>query len=65
MIKHLILLKNPRRDGCQRGHASMVYKLCYKNSSPRTGEGNNSNSDFENYQLAEELLEPIIRKLKK
>ena len=32
VIKHLILLKNPKYDGYQRGLASMIYKLDKKSS---------------------------------
>ena len=33
MIKHLILLQNPKYDGYQRGLASMVYKIFDKKSA--------------------------------
>ena len=46
-------------DGYQRGLASMVYKFFHKKSS---GSGIINKSD---YQLAEELHKPIIRKFKK
>ena len=46
-------------DGYQRGLASMVYKFFHEKSS---GSGIINKS---NYQLAEELHKPIIRKIKK
>ena len=46
-------------DGYQRGLASMVYKFFDKKS---IGSGI---SNEPNYQLAEELHKPIIRKFKK
>ena len=33
VVKHLILLKNPKYDGYQRGIASMVYKCLDKKTS--------------------------------
>ena len=50
---------DPRYDGYQRGLASMVYKFFDKKSS---GGGIISEA---NYQLADELHKPIIRKFKK
>ena len=49
----------PKYDGYQRGLASMVYKSFDKKSS---GSGI---ANKPNYQLAEELHKPIIRKFKK
>ena len=51
---------NPKYDGYQRGLASMLYKFFDKKSK---GSGIFANEP--NYQLAKELHEPIIRKLKK
>ena len=48
---------NPNYDGYQRGLASMVYKFFYKKSS---GSGIINEP---NYQLANELYKPIIRKV--
>ena len=48
--------KNPKHDGYQRGLASMVYKFFDKNS---TGSGI---ANKPNYQLANELHKPIIKK---
>ena len=50
---------DPKYDGYQRGLASMVYKIFGKKS----GESGIVNEP--NYQLANELQKPIIRKLKK
>ena len=51
--------KNPKYNGYQRGLASMVYKFFDKKSKG----GGIANEP--NYQLANELHKPIIRKLKK
>ena len=53
------IAKNPKYDGCQRGLASMVYKVFDKKSS---GSGI---ANEPNYQLADELHKPIIRNFKK
>ena len=59
------IAKNPKYDGYQRGHASMVYKFFDKKSASFTdksvsGGGVNIPLDF-NEQLAEELNKTIIR----
>ena len=59
MIKHLILQKNPKYDGYQRGLDSMVYKFFDKKTS-----GSGTKNIF-NKELAEELYKPIIRKFYK
>ena len=51
--------KNPKYDGYQRGLASMVYKFFDKKF---TGSGV---ANEPNYQLANELHKPIIRKFRK
>ena len=51
--------KNPKYDGYQRGLAPMVYKFFDKKTSA-SGIVNEPN-----YQLANELRKPIIRKFKK
>ena len=51
---------NPNYDGCQKGLASMVYKFFNKKSTGSCIVTNNPN-----YQLANELHKPIIRKFKK
>ena len=53
------IASDPKYDGYQRGLASMVYKFFDKKSS---GSGI---ANEPNYQLANELHKPIIRKLKK
>ena len=50
------IAKNPKYDGYQRGLASMVYKFFDKTFS---GSGI---SDEPDYQLADEIHQPIIRK---
>ena len=50
---------DPKYDGCQRGLASMVYKFFDEKSS---GSGIINES---NYQLVNELHEPVIKKFKK
>ena len=51
---------NPNYDGCQKGLASMVYKFFNKKST-----GSCIVTNKPNYQLANELHKPIIRKFKK
>ena len=53
------IASDPKYDGYQRGLASMVYKFFDKKSS---GSGITSEP---NYQLADEIHKPIIRKFKK
>ena len=53
------IANNPNYDGYQRGLASMVYKFFDKKSK---GSGIINEP---NYQLANELHKPIIRKFKK
>ena len=53
------IASDPKYDGYQRGLASMVYKFFDKKSK---GSGITNES---NYQLANELHKPIIRKFKK
>ena len=50
---------NPKYDDYQRGLASMIYKFFDKKSS------GNGFANKPNYQLAEELHKPIIKKFKK
>ena len=57
--KEFNIAKNPKYDGYQRGLASVVYKFFDKKS---TGSGV---ANEPNYQLANELHKPIIRKFKK
>ena len=53
------IAKNPKYDGYQRGLASMLYEFFDKKS---TGSGI---ANEPNYQLANELHKPTIRKFKK
>ena len=53
------IASDPKYDGYQRGLASMVYKF-FDKKSKGSGIVNESN-----YQLANELHKPIIRKFKK
>ena len=53
-------MSNPKYDGYHRGLASMVYKSTLLDKSKRSGIINEPN-----YQLANELYEPILRKFKK
>ena len=53
------IVSDPKYDGYQRGLASMVYKFFDKKSS------GSSIANKPNYQLANELHRPIIKKLKK
>ena len=53
------IASNPKYDGYQRGLASMVYKFFDKKSS---GSGITNEP---NYQFADEIHKPIIRKFKK
>ena len=53
------IASDPKYDGYQRGLASMVYKFFDKKSS------GGSIINEANYQLADELHKPIIRKFKK
>ena len=53
------ITSNPNYDGYQRGLASLVYRFFDKTSS------GNSIVNEPNYQLANELHKPIMRKFKK
>ena len=57
--KAFIIRGNPKYDGYQRGLASMAYNF-FDKKSKRSGIINEPN-----YQLANELHKPIIRKFKK
>ena len=62
------ITKNPKKDGCQRGLASMVYKSFdknYKSFDKKSKEGGVDIEVKRSEQLAEELHKPIIRKFKK
>ena len=55
------IVKNPKYDGYQRGHTSMVYKFFDKKASG----GTIKNKIIPNKELAEELHKPIIRLFEK
>ena len=57
--KAFTIASDPKYDGHQRGLASMVYKIFDKKSS------GSSIASETNYQLADELHKPIIKKFKK
>ena len=57
--KSFTIASDQKYDGFQRGLASMVYKFFDKKSSE------SGIADEPNYQLANELHKPIIRKFKK
>ena len=59
------IAKNPKYDGYQRGLASTVYKFFDKKCSGGGVYLHANNKIKQNYQLAEELQKPIIRKVKK
>ena len=59
------IASNPKYDGYQRGVASMVYKFFDKKSASLNKSSGNGIVNEPNYQLANELHKPIIRKLKK
>ena len=59
------IASDPKYDGCQRGLASMAYKFFDKKSALLNKSSGNSIANEPNYQLANELHKPIIRKFKK
>ena len=58
--KALKIASDPKSDGYQRGLVSIVYKFFDKKSS-----GSSIAATEPNYQLADELPKPIIKKFKK
>ena len=59
------IASDPKYDGYQRGLASMVYKFFDKKSASRNKFSESGIVNEPNYQLANELHKPIIRKFKK
>ena len=69
------IAKNPKYDGYQRGLASMFYRFFDKksagsgivnnNNNNNDNDNDNDNNIKQNYQPANELHRPIIRKFKK
>ena len=59
------IASDPKYDGYQRGLASMVYKFFDKKSASLNKSSGSGIANEPNYQLANELHKPIIRKFKK
>ena len=56
------IASDPKYDGYQRGFASMVYKFFDKKSASLNKSSGSGIVNEPNYQLANELHKPIIRK---
>ena len=63
--KEFKIVSNPKYDGYQRVLASMVYKFFDTKSTWLNKSSGSGIINEPNYQLANELHKPIIRKLKK
>ena len=59
------IASDPKYNGYQRGLASMVYKFFDKKSASLDKSKGSGIINEPNYQLANELHKPIIRKFKK
>ena len=59
------IASNSRYDGYQRQSASMVYKFFEKKSASLNKSSGSGIVNEPNYQLANELHKPIIKKFKK
>ena len=59
------IASDPKYDGYQRGLASMVYKFLDKTSSSLNKSSGSGIVNDPNYQLANKLHKPIIRKFRK
>ena len=59
------IASDPKYDGYQRGLASMVYKFFDKKSASLNKSSGSGIVNEPNYQLANELHKPIIRKFRK
>ena len=59
------IASDPKYDGYQRGLASIVYKFFDKKSASLDKSKGSGIINETNYQLANELHKPIIRKFKK
>ena len=59
------IASDPKYDGYQRGLASMVYKFFDKKSTSLNKFSGSGIINEPNYQLANELHKPIIKKFKK
>ena len=60
--KSFKIVSDPKYDGYQRGSASMVYKCFDKKSASLNKSSRSGTANEPNYQVANELLKPIIRK---
>ena len=56
------IMSDPKYDGYQRGLTSMVYKFFDKKSASLNKSSGSGIVNEPNYQLANELHKPIIRK---
>ena len=67
VLKHKAfkIASDSKYDGYQRGLASMVYKFFDKKSASLNKSSGSGIANEPNYQLANELHKPIIRKFKK
>ena len=61
-VKAFKIASNPKYGGYQRGLASMVYKFFDKKSALLNKSSGSGIVNEPNYQLANELHKPIIRK---
>ena len=59
------IASDPKYDGYQRGLASMVYKFFDKKSAFLNKSSGSAIVNEPNYQFANELHKPIIRKFRK
>ena len=59
------IVSHPKYDGCQRQLTSMVYKFFDKKSASLNKSSGSGIANEPNYQLANELHKPIIRKFGK
>ena len=59
------IASDPKYDGYQRGLASMVYKFLDKTSASLNKSSGSGIVNDPNYQLANKLHKPIIRKFRK
>ena len=65
VLKGKAFNSDPNYNGYQRGLASMVYKFFHKKSASLNKSSGSGMVNEPNYQLANELHKPIIRKCKK
>ena len=56
------IASDPKYDGYRGGLGSMVYKIFDKKSAPLNKSSGSAIANEPNYQLANELHKPIIRK---